>query len=269
MDLGQAKHAFITGGASGIGLGIAEALAARGLAITIADIDRESLDAVVAAKGEKWRAQHLDVRDRAAWGQAKAEAEAAFGPVDVLVNNAGIAPNGQSFAGMDPASFDMIIAINLVGVFNGVSTFAADMAARGTGQIVNTASQAGLTASIPGVGAYTAAKFGVTGMTENLRLELAPQGVGVSLLCPGYVATNLTANTAKIGGTRREYAPGVVPQSSVTPAHVGEIVVQGIADNAPYILTHPGVWDSMADRFAGLRAACDLRDAEAKTQEVA
>jgi len=263
MDLSQAKHAFITGGASGIGLGIAEALAERGLSVTIADVDSERLGSVIAGKGDRWRGQTLDVRDRAAWAQAKAEAEAAFEPVDVLINNAGIAPNGQSFASMDPASFDMIIAINLVGVFNGVSAFAAAMAARGKGHIVNTSSQAGLTASIPGVGAYTAAKFGVTGMTENLRNEMAQSGVGVSLLCPGFVVTNLTENTIKISGVRREYSPGAMPQSSVTPAHVGEMVVQGIADDAPYILTHPGVWDSMATRFAELRQASDLREREA------
>ncbi len=262
MDLSTAKHAFITGGASGIGLGIAEALAARGLKITIADIDADRLAEVLPTKDANWRGQVLDVRDRAAWAQAKAEAEAAFGPVDVLVNNAGIAPNGQTFAGMDPDSFDRIIAINLVGVFNGVSAFAADLAARGRGHIVNTSSQAGLAASIPGVGAYTAAKFGVTGMTENLRNEMAEKGVGVSLLCPGFVVTNLTENTIRISGVRREYAPGAMPQTSVTSADVGEMVVQGIADDAPYILTHPGVWASMAERLAGLKAAADLRERE-------
>ena len=260
MDLAQARHAFITGGASGIGLGIAEALADRGLAITIADIDRETMEQVVAAHGEKWRGQHLDTRDRAAWQTAKAEAEAAFGPVDVLINNAGIAPNGQSFAHMDPASFDLIVAINLVGVFNGVSAFAADMAERGRGHIVNTASQAGLVPSMVGVGAYTAAKFGVTGMTENLRIELAPQGVGVSLLCPGYVVTNLTANTARITSATRELTAGLVPESSVTPAAVGEMVAKAIAADELYILTHPGVWQSMAGRFEALRAASAARD---------
>lgn len=260
MDLAQARHAFITGGASGIGLGIAEALANRGLAITIADIDRETMDQVVAAHGEKWRGQHLDIRNREGWQTAKAEAEAAFGPVDILVNNAGIAPNGQSFAAMDPASFDLIVAINLVGVFNGISAFAAGMAERGRGHIVNTSSQAGLTPSMPGVGAYTAAKFGVTGMTENLRIELAPQGVGVSLLCPGYVETNLTANTAKLTATKRELPAGLVPQSSVTPAAVGEMVAAAIAADQLYILSHPGVWKSMAGRIEALRAACAQRD---------
>ncbi len=260
MDISTARHAFITGGASGIGLGIAEALAERGLQITVADIDRERLDQVLAAKGVGWRGQVLDVRDRVAWASAKAEAEAAFGPVDALVNNAGIAPNGQSFAAMDPDSFDLIVAINLVGVFNGISAFAADMASRGRGHIVNTSSQAGLTASIPGVGAYTAAKFGVTGMSENLRQEMAQSGVGVSVLCPGFVVTNLTENTVKISGTRREYSPGAMPQSSVTPRDVGEMVVEGIEADAPYILTHPGAWQSMAQRFAELQAACTVRD---------
>jgi len=226
------------------------------LKITIADLDETRLTEVIGSKGEGWRGQHLDVRDRAGWAAAKAEAESAFGPVDVLVNNAGIAPNGQTFAKMSPEAFDLIIAINLVGVFNGISAFAADLASRGHGHIVNTSSQAGLAASMPGIGAYTAAKFGVTGMSENLRKELEPSGVGVTVLCPGFVVTNLTENTNRISGVDREFDPGAMPQSSVTPRHVGDLVAQGIAENAPYVLTHPGVWESMSERFDGLRAAC-------------
>ena len=157
---------------------------------------------------------------------------------------------------MDPASFDRIIAINLVGVFNGVSAFAADMRKRGRGHIVNTSSQAGLTAAIPGVGAYAAAKFGVTAISESLRHELAPHGIGVSVLCPGYVQTNLAANTARIGGDLNSSGTAM-PESTVSPADVGAMVLRGIADDAPYIITHPGVWRSMEKRLAEIRTACD------------
>jgi NAD(P)-dependent dehydrogenase (short-subunit alcohol dehydrogenase family) len=252
MDLNTAKHAFITGGASGIGLGIAEALAARGLAVTIADADGEALEAVAPPRG--FDAQLLDTRDREGWARVKALAEAAHGPVDVLINNAGIAPNGMEFADMDPVSFDRIIAINLTGIFNGISAFAADMRARGAGHIVNTSSMAGLQASVPGVGAYAAAKFGVTGMSEALRKEMSPHGVGVSVLCPGYVHTNIAASTAKMGGELRG-GGGAMPPSGLSPADVGEMVAAGIEANALYIITHPDNWPGVGKRMAALAAA--------------
>jgi NAD(P)-dependent dehydrogenase (short-subunit alcohol dehydrogenase family) len=258
MDLSQAKHAFITGGASGLGLGIADALAARGLSVTIADINTERLDDVLGQRDDRFQGAVLDTRDRDDWKKAKAESEAAFGPVDILVNNAGIAPNGQEFASMDPVSFDRILGINLVGIFNGVSAFAADLKARGRGHIVNTSSQAGLVASIPGVGAYAVAKFGVTALSENLRMELAPHGVGVSVLCPGYVQTNLAANTARIGGDVRKYM-ATMPESDVTPADVGEMVADGIERDAAYIVTHKDVWPGIEKRMLAIKEACDFR----------
>lgn len=259
MDLSQARHAFVTGGASGIGLGIADALAARGVPVTIADIDAEALARVVATRGNAFRGQVLDTRDRDAWLKAKAEAEAAFGPVDVLVNNAGIAPDGKTFAAPDADSFERIIAINLMGIYNGVWAFAGEMKARGRGHIVNTSSQAGLNASIPGVGAYAVAKFGVTGMTENLRRELRDTGVGVSVLCPGLVHTNLAQNTAKISGVVRD-TPQDMPHSDVTAADVGRMVVRGIEANAPYILTHKSAIHGLEERFATIKAACEIAE---------
>lgn len=260
MDLSQASHAFVTGGASGIGLGIADALAARGLKVTLADINGEALAEVLAARGDNFRGVQLDVRDRGAWQRAKRDAVAAFGAVDVLINNAGIAPNGQNFADMAPESFDRILSINLVGIFNGVHTFAPTMRDQGKGYIVNTSSQAGLNASIPGVGAYAVAKFGVTALTENLRIELAPQGVGVSALCPGYVQTNLAANTTRIGGDIRQYT-AAMPASDVTPADVGRMVIRGIEADAPYILTHPDAWPGIEKRMLAIKAACEVAEA--------
>ena len=259
MRLSEAKHAFVTGGASGIGLGIADALAARGLAVTIADINADALAQVTAQRGNQFRGALLDTRDRDGWARVKAEAEAALGPVDVLVNNAGIAPNGQPFAEMDPESFDRIIAINLVGIVNGVFAFAAEMAARGRGHIVNTSSQAGLTTTVPGVGAYSVAKFGVTALSEALRTELAPAGVGVTALFPGYVQTNLAANTQRVGGEVRQYS-SVVLTSDVTPAHVGDMVAEAIEADAPYVITHKGVWKTVEQRMDALKAACDARE---------
>ncbi|MDE8651110.1 SDR family oxidoreductase [Novosphingobium album (ex Liu et al. 2023)] len=259
MELSEARHAFITGGASGLGLGIAQAMARRGIAVTIADINEEALAEVIAANDDRWHGALLDTRDREGWKRVKAGAEAAFGPVDILVNNAGIAPNGQQFADMDPESFDRIIAINLVGIANGVFAFAAEMRDRGRGHIVNTSSQAGLTASVPGVGAYAVAKFGVTALSEGLRKELAPHGVGVSALCPGYVTTNLAQNTVRIGGQVRQ-SPMAIPQSAITPGQVGEMVAEGIARNDAYIITHPDAWPSVEKRMNAIHAACLARE---------
>lgn len=258
MDLNTARHAFISGGASGLGLGMADALAARGVPVTIADIDAEAIAEVVRTRGNSFRGVVLDVRNREAWASAKAEAEAALGPVDVLVLNAGISPNGRAFAEMDPESFDRILAINLVGVANGVFAFAADLAARGRGHVVMTSSQAGLVTTIAGVGAYSVAKFGVTALGEQLRTEMAPHGVGVSVLFPGYVQTNLGANTIKIGGEVRQYSAGM-PPSEVSPRDVGEMVADAIERDASHIITHKDVLPGVERRMDAIREACLYR----------
>jgi NAD(P)-dependent dehydrogenase (short-subunit alcohol dehydrogenase family) len=254
MNLSDAKHAFVTGGASGLGLAIADALAARGIGVTIADVDSEALEAAVASRAGRVRGQVLDTRDREAWARAKGEAQAALGPVDILVNNAGIAPDGREFADMDPQSFDRIIAINLTGVFNGVSAFAADMRGRRRGHIVNTASHAGLASPFPGVGAYATAKFGVVAVSEGLRIEMAPHGVGVSVLCPGLVATNLAKTTLKLGGQVRD--PNAAMQASgVSAEQVGELVAGAIERDDAYVITHPNLWRGVEKRCDALRDA--------------
>src|SRR5207302_651264 len=119
---------------------------ARGIAVTLADANAASLAKVTEGRADKIQGALLDVRDRDGWSRGKAEAERAFGPVDILVNNAGIAPDGRELADMDPGSFDRVIQINLVGVFNGISAFGQSIRAAGRGHIVNTASMAGLVA---------------------------------------------------------------------------------------------------------------------------
>jgi NAD(P)-dependent dehydrogenase (short-subunit alcohol dehydrogenase family) len=257
MELGPGRHAFVTGGASGIGLGIADALVERGLKVTLADIDDEELANVLSARGEGYRGQHLDTRDRGGWARAKALAEAAFGQVDVLVNNAGIAPIGHELIDEDPATFDLVIAINLTGVFNGVAAFAPDMRARGSGQIVNTASLAGLMVNSPGFGTYGVAKFGVVAMSEQLRMELARHGVGVSVLCPGYVPSNILRNSIKLAGDVAT-APDELPPTEISAREVGDIVADAIERNLPYIITHPSAWPIVESRNEGLREAFEL-----------
>ncbi len=262
MKLSEARHAFISGGASGLGLGMADALARRGIAVTIADVNEESLAQVTASRGNSLRGVVLDVRDRQAWASAKAQAEQALGPVDILICNAGISPNGRAFADMEPESFDRIMAINLTGVVNGIFAFVAEMRERGKGHIVLTSSQAGLVTTIAGVGAYSVAKFGVTALGEQLRHELAESGVGVSVLFPGYVQTNLAANTVRVGGEVRAYHGGPMPESDVTPADVGEMVADAIERNASHIVTHKDVLRGVEKRFDAIREACEYRLAD-------
>ncbi len=272
MKLANARHAFITGGASGIGLALAKALAGRGLKVTIADVNLEALEAAVSEAGADIRYVVLDVRDRAGWAKAKEEAEGTFGPVDLLFNNAGIASFGIELADMDPEVFDRLIAIDLTGVFNGISTFAAGMRARGIGHIVNTSSMSGICAPSNGIGgSYAAAKFGVVGLSDTLRLELAPHRVGVSILCPGMTATGIAMNSVALGGGVRmpeQRAASDSPARQPSPFEQGTAeelaakVLDGIEADAPYIITHGRGWWPLAHaRHVVIEAAFEgMRD---------
>ncbi len=237
MRITEFCHAFITGGASGMGLGMAVALAARGAAVTIADIDAAGLEAALAGHNGRFAGVVLDVRDRAGWAKAKAQAQQNFGTVNILINNAGIGPDGASFATLDPASFDRLMAIDVTGVLNGISAFAADMQGRGHGHIVNNASIVGLASGVAGMGPYTAAKAAVVAMSEILRLEMAPHNVGVSVLCPGPVATNFTQTTARESNAAPARKFAEVERMDI--ATVAACVIRGIEQDEPYIATHP------------------------------
>ena len=234
MNLSNANHAFITGGASGIGLGIADALVKRGVRVTIADINAEALAEVLATRGNALRGVLLDVRDRDQWQLAKTKAEEVFGPVDVLVNNAGIAPDGMELADSLPESFERIIGINFMGVYNGIVTFGGGIRAAGKGHILNVASMAGLSSDRPTAGAYSASKYAVVSMSETLRAEMVPHGIGVSLMCPGLVMTNLPENTARVVGNAK--ARGKMP-GGLDAGVAGEMAVRGIERGSFYILT--------------------------------
>jgi len=252
MELSAANHAFITGGASGIGLATADALIRRGVRVTIADINADSLAEALASRGNLLRGVLLDVRDRDQWQAAKAKAEEVFGSVDLLINNAGIAPDGKELADSLPESFERIIAINFIGVYNGIITFGSGIRALGRGHIVNVASMAGLSSERATSGAYSASKYAVISLSETLRVEMAPHGIGVSVLCPGLVLTNLPENTARIGGALR---PGGKMPGGLDPAIAGEMAVRGIERDSFYILTDFSRTDPIERRFAEQLAA--------------
>jgi NAD(P)-dependent dehydrogenase (short-subunit alcohol dehydrogenase family) len=248
----EGRTAFVTGAASGIGLAIAERLLQSGARVVIADWDPSGLKRESARLGTDVLALELDVRDRLRWDEAKRATEEAFGPVDILVNNAGVAPDQNELADMPPQTFDRLVAIMLTGVFNGIHTFGAGMRARGDGHIVNTASMAGLVASAR-LGAYTASKFGVVGMTEVLRAEMEPHGVGVSVLCPGLVRTNLGSDNPNTTPALRQS----VFAAGLDPGIVGAQVVEAIRRNDLYVITHGEYGAAVARRAARLAQAFD------------
>lgn len=248
----QGRTAFITGGANGIGLGIARSMAHAGVKLALADVDAAAL---ARAKTELQSVAPietylLDVRDRDAYASTADAVERALGPVSLLFNNAGVA-SGSSAVKLTYDLWDWGIGINLGGVINGVQTFLARMVERGKGgHIVNTASGAGLGGTVAGV-LYATAKYGVVGMSEALNAELVPAGIGVSVLCPGPVATDIVQRTADVApkarahlteDQERETAARLAQmtewlQQGASIDSVGEMVLKAVQENGMYIHT--------------------------------
>ncbi len=210
----RGKVIAVTGGGRGIGLAIAEALIARGAHVSIGDIDLDLARQEAIRIGA--HAARLDVRDRDAFAAFLADTEAALGPLDGLINNAGIMPMGY-FLDEDPALADAQIDINFRGVIHGMQLALPGLLARGSGHIVNIASLAGRFA-LPGSAVYTGTKFAVVGMTEAVAGEYRDSGVHFTCIMPSKVLTELTSGT--------EEAASIIP--SVTPQQVAEAVVAAL-----------------------------------------
>ena len=248
----QGRTAFITGGANGIGLGIARAFGRAGAKLALADVDGAALERAREELGKVTSVAtvRLDVRDRAAYARAAEAVERELGPVSLLFNNAGVA-GGAPALELTHELWDWALGINLHGVINGIQTFLPRMAARRAGgHIVNTASGAGLAATGSGL-LYSTAKFAVVGLSETLSIELAALGIGVSVLCPGPVATDIIARTAQTqpegseslsDGERKRRAEMSqvmtrVLQQGVSPDRVGEMVLEAVLAGRLYIHT--------------------------------
>jgi NAD(P)-dependent dehydrogenase (short-subunit alcohol dehydrogenase family) len=253
------KVAFVTGGASGIGLGIAKAAARAGMKVAIADIRAETIDAALARLGPDARGYVLDVTDRAGYERVARQVEAELGPVQLLVNNAGVAVAGPASLGTWD-DWDWSMGVNLGGVINGCKIFIPRMLAHGLGgHIVSTASMSGLLPH-PGTVMYTTSKAAVIGMCESLRSELEPQGIGVSAFCPGPVQSNIAKSgqtrPANLGDTgyaetdRRRQSNDEVMHLFKDADSIGERVIEGVRNDELYILTH-------SEFGEGLKARCD------------
>jgi len=256
----RGKVAVVTGGASGIGKGIAAALIAEGMQVVIADVEEQALESTAAELGAI--GIRTDVSD-AASVQALADATLErLGAVHVVCNNAGIGP----FAPVASLTLDdwrWILGVNLWGVIHGVTTFLPILERnREGGHIVNTASMAGL-APVPRIGAYCVTKYGVVALTETLAIELEQAGsaVGVTVLCPGPVRTNIKQScrnrpAALAPGALEDYDLEQDPTRHgdrwLEPADVGVIVVDAIKSGELYALTHPEFFARVEQRHARL-----------------
>ena len=263
------KVAFITGGASGIGLAMARSFSAAGMKVAIADIEEQALERAAASfapNNTQVIALRVDVADRDAMARAADETERAFGNVHVVCNNAGVGLSGP-LEEMSFADWDWVVGVNLHGVINGVQTFVQRIIAHGEGgHIVNTASLAGLMAG-PGLGVYNTTKFAVVGLSETMRAELGAHEIGVSVLCPGFVNTNILASERNRPEVLRARSDAVEPldlaayerfvESMLDPAIVGDMTLHAIQQNEAYILTHPELAAGVSGRLADIQAATE------------
>jgi NAD(P)-dependent dehydrogenase (short-subunit alcohol dehydrogenase family) len=268
MDI-AGTTAFITGGASGIGFGIAQRLLANGAKLVLADIRQDHLDEAKNFFEERQQGRNvhtirLDVSDRQQMAEAAKECEAVMGGPEILVNNAGIDPSGP-FEDATYQDWDYGIAINLMGPINGVMAFTPGMRARGKGgHIVNTASLAGLTPMPSHMAIYAVAKAGVITLTESIRDSMAKDNIGCTVLMPGPIKSRIHESGQNrperfrdgSGTGFREYeeqlAQRVVSDTWMEPTEVGDMIVDAIRHNKLYVATHGNWKDNVEQRFRAM-----------------
>lgn len=249
----KGKTAFVTGGSSGIGLGIARVLSAAGMKVAFTYRSPAHRDAALAqfpGGNPGVHAIALDTTDREAMVRAADEAESVFGPVHLLCNNAGIGLPA-TLSSVSWQDWDWAIDVNINGVFNGIRTFLPRMRKHGQGaQIMATASSAGIVAGTLGV--YATTKFAVVGMMESLRAEMVGSNIGVSVFCPGLVRSDIfdfgRNRPASHGEGHGHSGPPPLLEgsgpvdlmgSAMDPMEAGRLVLEGIRRNDLYILSHP------------------------------
>jgi NAD(P)-dependent dehydrogenase (short-subunit alcohol dehydrogenase family) len=261
----KGKTALITGGVSGIGFGIARAFSRAGIELVLT-----YRNAQYRSQAERWfrdnarpapRFVELDVTDRARWAELADE----VGPIHILINNAGVSVFGPTDAA-SYADYDWIMGVNFGGVVNALVSLIPGMKAHGQGgHIVNVASMAAYLSG-PQAGIYTASKFAVRGLTECLRYNLAPYGIGVSLMCPGL--TNTNAWDSALRRPAKFVASGFAPpdraeleqfgsafEVGMDPLEVGEKTLTGMSENRAVIFTHPEFAEDFAEICASSLAA--------------
>jgi len=265
----------VTGAASGIGFALSRAFAETGMKVMLADIETDALTAAVENLHDyrpNVRGVRCDVADPASVERAAKASYEAFGNVHVVCNNAGVA-GGSGIDDVSPETWRWVIDVNLMGVLHGIRTFLPHIRAHGEGgHIVNTASMAGMNSGL-GFSPYSASKFAVVNMSEGLAKQLAPLGIGVTALCPGFVRTRISQS----GRNRPErYGSTQIPDpasaavrliaelaelgaAGLDPTDVAAQVLTAIRENELYVFTHAGAdWRAeLEERFAAILAAMD------------
>ncbi len=261
----KGKTAFITGGASGLGLAMAHAFGEAGMQVMLADIEQDALDKAVSELAErqiKVAGVPCDVAVRQSVQEAAAKTVETFGKVHIVCNNAGVGAGGP-IDQVKPADWDWILAVNLLGVVYGMETFLPLIREHGEGgAFVNTASMAGMI-SPPGMEPYSATKFAVVAMSEGWAGQLAPENINVAVLCPGFVKTRINQSgrtrQAQYGGpVDSPVAADSLVNSGIDPERVGRRVLEAVRAKERYIFTHPDMKAFAEARFAGILAAFDV-----------
>jgi 3alpha(or 20beta)-hydroxysteroid dehydrogenase len=227
----EGKVAIVTGAARGQGEAEARRFVAEGAAVLLTDVLDEEGAAVAASLGDRAAYRHLDVTSEDEWSAAVADAEERFGPITVLVNNAGIldfAPVHKQ----DPARFRTVLEVNLVGPMLGMRAVARSMRAAGGGSIINVSSNAGIV-GLPSAGAYVASKWGLRGLSKSAAMDLGPMGVRVNSVHPGGIKTPMT----DFGGDSDDtpWAKALPLARMGQPDEVANVVVFLASDEASYV----------------------------------
>lgn len=266
----EGKTAFVTGGASGIGLGIAKVLVERGAQVVLADLRQDHIDDALAefaggGQSNAVSALQLDVTSREKYREAAQRMQDEFGGIDILVNNAGVGPEGPLLEATY-ADYDFGFGVNIGGVINGFTEFMPQMIAHGRGgHIVSTASLAAEVVMPASMAIYAASKAAVCHFCEAVKSELGEHGIGVSILLPGPVKSRIH----ETGQNRPEHLRGesgfaaseeklsrrIVGGNWMEPVAVGNLVADGILANSTYLVTHGFFKDAMRARAEAVLAA--------------
>ncbi|PWW56223.1 SDR family oxidoreductase [Actinokineospora spheciospongiae] len=230
----MSPRVLVTGAGSGLGKALATRWARSGARVLVTDVDPAAAEAVAAELDT--RSLALDVTSEESWEAARQWCATEWDGLDVLVNNAGVGAGGRIEV-VPMADWDWIIDINLKGPVRGCRTFTPLFKAQGSGHIVNVASMAAIM-NLPAMAPYNVVKAGVLSLSETLRFELAPYGIGTTVVCPGFFKTNLpdaarNADHPGVNVTRK-----LMERATVTADDVAEQVVQGVAENRFLVLTH-------------------------------
>jgi NAD(P)-dependent dehydrogenase (short-subunit alcohol dehydrogenase family) len=260
----EGRAAFITGGASGLGLGMARAFIDRGIAVAIADIMPDHLEAARAALGDPAHCHfiQLDVTNRAAFALAAEEADAALGPISILCNNAGVGMLGSTQT-TGYVDWDWLLSVNLGGVINGIQTFLPRMRARGEGHVVNTSSIGGI---LPGPGgvAYLTSKAAVLGLSEAMLCDVRGEGIGVTVVLLGPTASNIhkvakqrprVYADSTLAARETELGDQPIIAGGMDPVEGGRKILEAIERNQLYLFTHREFRHAVKQRFDAVMTA--------------